>query len=52
MTKLTGVKLKMSSAYHPEMDGTSEHSNKTINQLLHYHVHRNQKGWVSALPRI
>jgi hypothetical protein len=42
----------MSSAYHPEMDGASERSNKTINQLLRYHVCRNQKGWVHALPRI
>jgi Integrase zinc binding domain len=52
LTKLTGVKLKMSSAYHPETDGSSEHSNKTINQMLRYHVVRNQKGWVRALPRI
>ena len=52
LTKLTGVKLKMSSAYHPETDGSSERSNKTVNQLLRYHVKRNQKGWVHALPRI
>jgi hypothetical protein len=50
--KLTGVKLKLSSAYHPETDGSSERSNKTINQCIRYHVHRNQKGWVCALPRI
>jgi len=35
---LTGVKLKMSTAYHPQTDGSSEHSNKTVNQCLHYHV--------------
>jgi len=52
LTKLTGVKLKMSSAYHPETDGASERSNKTVNQLLRFHVKRNQKGWVRALPRI
>lgn len=39
--KLTRVKLKLSSAYHPEMDGSSEQSNKTINQCIRYHVHRN-----------
>jgi hypothetical protein len=50
--KLTGVKLKLSSSYHPETDGSSKHSNKTINQCIRYHVHRNQKGWVRALPRI
>lgn len=31
---LTGTKIKMSSSYHPETDGTSKHTNKTINQML------------------
>jgi hypothetical protein len=50
--KLTGVKLKLSSAYHPETDGSSERTNKTINQCIRYHVRRNQTGWVRALPRV
>lgn len=50
--KLTGIKLKMSSAYHPETDGASERTNKTVNQCLRYYVGRNQKGWVRALPRV
>jgi hypothetical protein len=52
LTKLTGVKLKMSSSFHPETDGASERSNKTVNQSIRYHVRRNQRGWVAALPRI
>jgi hypothetical protein len=31
---LTKVKLKMSFSYHPETNGTGEHSNKTIEQAL------------------
>jgi hypothetical protein len=50
--KLSGVKLKMSSAYHPETDGSSERTNKTVNQCIRYHVNRSQKGWVRALPLI
>ena len=50
--KLTGVKLKMSTAYHPETDGSSECTNKTVNQALRFHVERNQLGWVHALPRV
>jgi hypothetical protein len=50
--KLTGVKLKLSSSYHPQTDGSSERTNKTINQCIRYHVRRNQKGWVRALPRV
>jgi hypothetical protein len=50
--KLTGVKLKMSTAYHPQMDGASERTNKTLNQAICYHVDNNQKGWLSKLPHI
>ena len=52
LTKLTGVQLKMSSTYHPQMNGSSEHTNKTINQAIRFHVNWNQKGWVWALSRI
>ena len=47
--KLTNVSLKMSSAYHPETDGTSERTNP-INQCIRFLVERDQ-GWVKALPR-
>lgn len=52
LTQLAGVKLGMSTAFHPETDGASERTNKTVNQCLRYHVTRNQKGWVRALPRV
>lgn len=52
LSKLSGIKFKMSMAYHPETDGSSKRSNKTINQMLRYHVWQNQKGWVHALPCI
>ena len=34
------------------MDGSSECTNKTINQATRFHVGRNQKGWVWVLPII
>jgi Integrase zinc binding domain len=52
LMKLTGVKLKMSSSYHPESDGSSERTNKSVIQSLRFHVERNQKGWVKALPLV
>lgn len=48
--KLTGVKLKMSTAFHPETNGLSERTNKTFIQALRYHIMRNQSGWLRALP--
>ena len=47
--KLTGIKLKMSTSYHPETDGSSERTNKTVNQAIRYHVDNNQKGWLAKL---
>ncbi|KAF8832209.1 hypothetical protein HHX47_DHR1001661 [Lentinula edodes] len=52
LRSLSGVRLRMSTSYHPESDGSSERSNKTVVQMLRYHVERNQKGWKRALPRI
>ena len=49
---LTGVSLKMSTSFHPETDGSSERTNKTVIQALRYHVARNQKGWAKALPLV
>ena len=42
----------MSTAYHPQTDGASERTNKTVEQCLRFHVERNQKGWKRALPRV
>lgn len=50
--KLTGIKLKLSTAYHPQTDGSSERTNKTVNQCIRFHIERNQKGWAKSLPLI
>lgn len=52
LARLTGVKLAMSPSFHPETNGSSKRSNRTIVQAIRYHVQRNQKGWVKALPLI
>ena len=49
---LTGIKHKYSSSYHPQSNGASERTNKTVNQCIRFHVERNQSGWVKALPLI
>ena len=50
--QLIGVKLKMSTAFHPQTDGASERTNKTLNQLLRFMVDHQQHGWVAALPKV
>ena len=49
---LTGVKLKISTSYHPETDGSSERTNKTVIQCIRFAVEQDQLGWVKALPKI
>ena len=49
---LTGVKLKLLTAYHPETNSASECTNKMVNQSLQFHVEQNQLGWVHTLPQI
>ena len=34
LTKISGIKLGMSTAFHPETDGASKCTNKTVNQCL------------------
>lgn len=50
--RLSGVKLKMSTAYHSQTDGASERTNKTLVQALRYHVTHTQKGWARTLPLV
>ncbi|PSS18923.1 hypothetical protein PHLCEN_2v3139 [Hermanssonia centrifuga] len=50
--KLLGVELRMSSAYHPESDGSTERANRTITQMLRQCVNSKQKDWVAKLPAI
>ena len=50
--KLTGIKLKMSSAYHPQSDGASERTNKTVIQCIQFAVEQDQQGWVQVLPKV
>ena len=49
---LTGIQLKLSTSYHPQTDGISERTNKTVIQSLRFAVERDQKGWVKALPKV
>ena len=52
LMKLTGITHKLSTAYHPQTNRSSEHSNKTVIQCLCFHVKQNQKGWAKVLPKV
>ena len=52
LNKLIGICQKMSSAYHPETNGSTERANRTIGQILRACIGPNQKDWVMQLPAI
>ncbi|KAL6347245.1 hypothetical protein AAG906_013681 [Vitis piasezkii] len=48
--KLSGTKLRMTSAYHPQSDGQTEVVNRCIEQYLRCFVHHKPRHWNSLLP--
>jgi transposase InsO family protein len=50
LCKLTGVKQKLSTAYHPQTDGNTEVLNQYINQRLRPFVNHFQDNWSTLLP--
>jgi hypothetical protein len=50
--ELTGTKLKMSSAYHPQTDGTTERANRTIEDMLRAYVNDRLDDWDEHLTAV
>lgn len=44
-----GVKLKMSTAFHPETDGATERANRTLEEGLRNYVNSNHSNWDELL---
>ncbi len=45
-----GVKQKMSTAFHPQTDGQTERTNKTMEQYLRIFANEEQDNWAQLLP--
>jgi transposase InsO family protein len=45
-----GIKRKLSTAYHPETDGQTERTNRTLKAYLRTYLNLKQDNWVSLLP--
>jgi transposase InsO family protein len=48
--KLLGIKLALSTAYHPQTDGQTEHVNQVIEGYLRTFTSRRQDHWDGLLP--
>ena len=48
--RLSGIRPRMSTAFHPQTDGQTERLNQTIEAYLRVFVQHEQNDWVSLLP--
>ena len=52
LTKVMGIKLRMSSAFHPETDGLCERANRTVLQLLRNDSNLKASNWSENLTAV
>ena len=50
--KLMGTKLLISTAFHPQMDGTTERANCSIGQILRMIINDDQRDWEAKCPMV
>jgi hypothetical protein len=50
--KSLGIEIQASTSYHPQTDGSSERSNKTVIQALRNYVNRRQTDWAKHLIHV
>ncbi|KAJ9529163.1 hypothetical protein QJQ45_007834 [Haematococcus lacustris] len=49
---LTGTRLLMSSAYHPQTDGQSERANRTVEDMLRPYINHHKTDWDQHLAAV
>src|SRR3954454_24480512 len=50
LSKLVGIKQRLSTAFHPQTDGQTECTNQTLEQYLRVYCNFEQSNWVDLLP--
>lgn len=48
--RLMGTRLLMSTAYHPQTDGSTERANRTVAQILRTLITSDQTDWIDHVP--
>jgi RNase H-like domain found in reverse transcriptase/Reverse transcriptase (RNA-dependent DNA polymerase)/Integrase zinc binding domain/Chromo (CHRromatin Organisation MOdifier) domain/Retroviral aspartyl protease len=52
LTSILEIKLKMSTAYHPQTDGQTERMNRLVEETLRHYVNPTQSDWDEHLPLV
>jgi len=45
LNRMLGIKIKLSTVFHPQMDGQTEQMNQELEQYLRFFVEQRQKDW-------
>jgi len=45
LNRMLGIKTRLSTAFHPQMDGQTERMNQKLEQYLRFFVEHRQKDW-------
>ena len=48
--QILGTKLLMSTVFHPQTDGATERTNRSVGQILQTSIQPNRTDWVKKLP--
>ena len=46
LNRILGIKIKLSTAFHPQTDGQIEHINQELEQYLRFFMENRQKDWL------
>jgi len=49
LNRMLGIKTKLSTVFHPQTDGQTEHMNQKLEQYLRFFVENRQKDWLEWL---
>jgi transposase InsO family protein len=52
LMKKLGIQTTLSTAYHPQTDGTTEHFNQEIEAYLSIYCTSHPEDWVDTLPMV
>ena len=50
--KMLGIKQAMSTSFHPQTDGQTERSNRTVEDMLRHYIDPSQTDWDQHLPAV
>ena len=52
LNRMLGIKIKLSTAFHPQIDGQTERMNQELEQYLQFFIENRQKNWLKWLAAV